>query len=80
MHDRVKAHQDQVMQTFIADVGNALSGMTGDVDAVCDKFAEEHDRHTAQAVLQLMHRIQQLRAEASHEMRRKMRQESGFPG
>jgi hypothetical protein len=78
--DRVRASQDEAVKNFIASVGRALSGMSGDVDNVCEAFTDEHDRHTAQAVLQLMARVETIRQQTAQETRRKMRQESGFPG
>jgi hypothetical protein len=80
MNDRVRMAQDKATTEFVADVGRALSNMLGDVDAVCDKFTEEHGRHTAQAVLQLMQHIEDMRQTTAQEERRKLRQESGFPG
>lgn len=80
MIDRVRAAQDQASKDFIADVGRAISGMSGDVDNVCDIFTERHNRHVAQAVLQLMQHIDTIRQTAAHDERRRMRLESGYPG
>lgn len=80
MNDRIRTAQDEAVKAFIASVGRALSGMSGDVDEICDTFTEKHDRHTAQAVLQLYEYLEKLRQEASHLERVKMRKEAGFLG
>ena len=72
--------QDAAVQEFVSSVGHALVGRLGDVDNVCDVFAEKHNRHVAQAVLQLVDRISTIRQEAAHSERSKLRRESGFPG
>ena len=80
MNDRVNTTQDQVVKDFIASIGRALAGLSGDVDQVCDTFSEAHSRHVAQAVLQLMHHTDTLRQQTAQKELAKMRKESGFYG
>ncbi|MDB4306072.1 hypothetical protein N9980_00740 [bacterium] len=80
MSDRVQYAQDEAVKEFIASVGRALAGMSGDIDNVCDTFTEQHDRHTAQAVLQLIARIDVIRQQTVQTERSQMRKDSGFYG